>query len=1156
MEEKSFFDRTAPDFESMEPYYGAPVSGVRAERPVNVGQVTRSSISWLKDPLVTMMQYDRDAPREPFDEDIDPIFDPIKDELRQMPSVKERQVKMDFYLRDLADRNVFSRATVGQLIVGGFLNPTNAVPVVRAVKSATALGSAVNLAITAGGISAAEEALRYSELPGYDPLEGAFNVGSSALLGGFIGYGAIKAKNVLKDAADSAHRRLGMHQQTILEMESFVEREALLKQMVSGSRPRGKENTEYLRSKSLQLTQLIEGKQLVIKRAEAGDLDLDESAIETIRGQIASFTSERQGILDELNVRRFDEGLSNIDDPYGLASSFFDFVDIMPTPSKTIARYKLPKNASNKAKEAVNKMKRASLLLAGDSSLLYAGQKLGLTLPPSVDVATKLRRGELVQMESELSKVWAKATDAVIGSSIVRKLPGTGDTLDDWINAVNIKRIKKDPTMTPLEKEAAEIIGRYTAKIRDEAVMYDVLGSKPFLESRVTVLSEHLQYVKDTYNKISSSARAKKYPDQIEYWKGRVEEAERRLLEVENSLDFVSNSKLKPTGSDEPWFMRQWNNERVAADEKGPKILRQTLTNYVRQNPYGIEYDNLSGLYKRRDLTGDIAAQDRYVDTVIKSIMTDNDASSSATSRSNRYPSRTINIPNSEVLDFINTDFRDVMRTYTMRIGPKIEFSKQFGNRSFEDVRDEYTDDLIASGVKVKDALELSKNFTILYQRVTATSLSDPTSLTNRSVQFLKEFTSLNYLGSAGVSATGDVAKIVMDHSFKDIGRALVATFDNKQFQKQFADIKNVFGEATELSLGVTQARILEDTGARTANNFWTGVKNVGFIANALGPMTVALKSLSGNLSVHSFIQIAEEVSSGAASKFSLDKVSRYGLSIEQLKEIATKAPFERTKNGLIIANIQDWPAAGVSAETIASFRAAVSQSISNTILSSSPATRFTYADGSIFIPIKQARKIYPNATESEDFKGYVRIESGVMTLPFIFYNWSMSATTNILHSAAQGQIKSRYSGFAAMLGFGYLLAKARTPEWAWNEMDEDQKMMAAIERSGIGAIYSDIALNSIRVGVQSGLNNPDNDSVRLPFYGKDGYAEAATTILGAGASTVKDFTDASTKMYQGEYGQALKEFYLMLPLTELFWLKEDSRAMIDYATKNAFENR
>jgi hypothetical protein len=167
-----------------------------------------------------------------------------------------------------------------------------------------------------------------------------------------------------------------------------------------------------------------------------------------------------------------------------------------------------------------------------------------------------------------------------------------------------------------------------------------------------------------------------------------------------------------------------------------------------------------------------------------------------------------------------------------------------------------------------------------------------------------------------------------------------------------------------------------------------------------------------------------------------------------------------------------------------------------------------------------------------------------------------MSALTNILQTTAQGQTKSRFAGFATMIGMGYMIAKLKTPEWAWNDMSYDERFAAAVERSGIASVYGDVALNSIRVSVQLGLNDPENDYVNLPFYGKEGYLEAATTILGAGASSVKDFADASVKMANGDYADAVKEFYLMLPLAELFWIKDDSRGMIDYATKSVFETR
>ena len=1128
----------------MAEYNFAPITGGNVQRPASTTEAMYRTISYWKDPLVAMFKYNDGANRQKFDRSLDPIFAPIATELYMVPTLKEFETKKDLYLKELADAKTYANSSNLQVLGTGILDPLGAVPFFRGAKAATLLGSASRSAVEVGTVVGGIEVARSQTIPNYSVSEGVFNTATGMILGGFIGSAGYGVKKGVQNHLDNAHRRLGEHQQTILEMENFVENEAILKDMVQGQRLLGQIDEKILRAESIVLTNRINGKQATIDRIQNGQLNLSPLAITAIEDDIARAVSERQNIVNELNLRRLDEGLTMADDPYSVASSFFDWVDIMPTPAKTIGRYKAPANASPQLKEALNRLKKTSLLLAGDSSMLYAGQKLGLTLPPSVHVQGAARKAELASMENRLVKIWKEETDATIGSNVARRFSG-GKTLDEWLNSVNAKRIAQDPNMTAKEIEAADIINNHFNKARTEAEAHGVIGSGDFIESRILVKEGQIY---EARAKLDES-RSKNQTDRIDYWESKLKTLEDDLGELENSLQYIKSGPIRPAGPNEPYYTRIWNSDRVAADEKGPKELRRKLTDWVRANPYGVEYNNKSGLYEPKDLTGDLQAQSNYVDSIIKSILSDNEPATSTTSRSTNYPSRQIAIPNSMVMDFINTDVRDVMRTYTIRIGSKIDFAKQFGNRSFKDLGDELVGDLVDNGMSLADANKLRKELTILYQRVTGTVVSNPASLTNKLVQRLKEFTSLNYLGSAGPTAFGDIPKIIMENGFKDVLRGAFATFDSAAWKKQITEFRLIYGEGLELALGSVQQQILEDTGTQVGSRAWNSIKDLGFILNGLGPMTVGLKSFSGALSVHKFLDIAGRVADGSASKFDLEYVSRYGLSIKQLKEIASTAPIEKTDNGLKLANIDNWAGAGVSTETIASFKSAVANNVNNTIISSSPNTRFTYADGKIYLPIDKARKLMPNIQEAEDFPGYVVWENSVMTLPFMFYNWSMSAVTNILQTTAQGQIKSRYAGFASMLAYGYMMAKIRTPEWAWDDMDYDQKFAAAVERSGIGSIYADVAINSIRATTQLGINDPDNDMLRLSYYGNEGYGEAATTILGAGASNIKDFIDASGKMASGDYGEAIKDFYLMLPLTELFWLKQDSRAMIDYAT-------
>lgn len=1154
----------------MSEYYINPVnSDTRFTTPATTTETIGGSIGRLKDPLVYGFSVanafmDDTIPNQEFDRTLDPIFNPVKDQLNLLKTEAEFKAAQVLYLKDLQDRKAFQNATLGQVLIGEVANPVGWVPYVRAAKGLDMISAGINLGITSGVITGTEELARSQTLVGYDPVEGAYNTAASAIMG--FGFGTVLkgGANAVTDARSRAHMRLNEHQQTIAEFDNFQKNERTLAQQLAGNRKYKNDGTEKLRQRSITLARTIAGKELVIKRlnksaedratsmgAKKGErffTDEEDIIMNSVRSEIAILNGERTSILDEITMRRLDEGASSAKDPFNVASSLFDYVDVMPTPSLTIYKYKMPKNASAKLQQAINRMKKSTALLADDGSMLFAGNKLGLTLDRSVDVRSKMRKANLFHYESKLTELWRLETGAPkLAPNLVRTVTRSGPTRDAWLDNVVRKYISEDATMTPREREAGELFYKFFDDFKRESEGLGTLGSREHVQNRIDYTSERITYAREKYNNAKSSKS-------IDYWDQRITNLEEELADLKEGLAYVNAGVLKPIGINEPYWHRQWTKEAVQADERGPKRLRETLTNWVRENPTGVEYDRKSGLFKAKDFTGDIRGQDRYVDEVIKAIISDNDPSGSATARSTRLPSRTVSIPNRLVLDFIETDALSVMRKYSQRTGAKNDFSQVFGNKTFKMVADELVDDLVENGLSVSQANMLRKNFTILYQRVTATTLSDPTSMTNQTVQFLKEFTSLNYLGSAGVTAIGDVPKIIMENGFKDTYKGILAAFDDPNWQKQLREVKSVYAEALELSLGTTQQQLIEDTGVTVGSKVWNGVKDAGFVLNALGPMTVGLKQLSGSLSVHRFVEISKQVNDGSASKFDLEYASRYGLTVEMMREIATKAPIQQTGQKLNVANIGEWSNAGVKGETIAAFQAAVSKTVANTVLSSTPQTRFTYADGSIFVPTRWAKSVMPNVAEDPDFPGYVRWESGVMTLPFQFYNYSMSATSNILRTTAQGQTKNRYGGFALMLGIGYMMAKLRTPEWAWDDMDYDQKFAAAVERSGVGAVYTDVALNSIRINTQLGLNDPDNDMVRLPFYGKDGYAEAATTLLGAGSGTIKDAVDAGIKFGEGEYGDAMKEVYLMLPLTELFWLKEDSRAMIDYASKSIFD--
>jgi len=1087
---------------------------------------------------------------------IDPIIYPVDYYL-----YGKEEADKNIYMKDLADRKAVELATTGQIIGGEIINPITAAPVFNVFKAKNAISAASNLAITSGAITGTEELLRSRTLPNYNPQEGYINTAVSTASGFVFGRGLYAVGEAVQKMQGSHYRKIQDHSQLIDEIDHFQKNEKVLAARLKNERKFSDKTDLNLRDDAKALKMDTDAAQQGLDKILSGETKLEvqdqiDAAINTLQAKISNNISKRNELLDELTMRRLDRGASSLDDPYNIASSAFDIVDFMPTPATTIYKYKIDKKFSKTKKQALNNFKKITAMLVDDGSMLFAGSRFGLTLDRSVDTRNKLAKATLYGIERDLTELWRVSTNAPkFAPNTIRRITKSGISRDDWASSVVKKRILNDPNMTPEEKQAAEILNKYFDDVLRVSEDYQTIGSSRFNESYSVYLELRLKNANERLLKLQNAKY--KNEDAIEHYQKSIAKIEEDIQINKEAIEYIKSNNLRPIGPKEPFFTRQYAKDVIQADERGAKVFRSTVTSWVRSNPTGIEFDKKTKLWKPKDLTGDLEGQDRYVDEVIKAILSDSDPSDvNVTLRSTRMPSRSLSIPNSLILDFIETNPFVVLRSYNQKSSMKNNFAAVFGNRSFDDLISEATDDLIASGVSVKDAYMLRKNLTDLYKRVTATTLTDPTSLTNKSVQFLKEFTSLNYLGGAGVTAIGDIPKIIMEHGFKDTYKALLGSFDDPAWQKQLSEVKSVYAEALELSLGTVQQRVLEDTGVVSSNKVWTGIKDAGFILNALGPMTVGLKSLAGSLSAHRFIEISKGVASNKTSKFDIEYASRYGLEVKHMREIAEKAPIETTNQGLFVANITDWAQAGISADTITRYQAAVSKSVANTILSSTPATRFTYADGSVYAPIGWARKIFPNIEEHPEYPGYVRWESGVMTLPFQFYNYSMSAVSNILRTTAQGQTKHRFGGFALMLGIGYMMAKIRTPDWAWDDMDYDQRFIAAVERSGITAIAGDVAFNSIRTATQLGLNDPKNDFVQLPFYGRDGYSEAMTTILGAGSSTIKDTLDAGVALTQGEYAEAMKAFYLLLPLTEIFWWKEESRGMIDAVTNSIFENR
>jgi hypothetical protein len=102
----------------------------------------------------------------------------------------------------------------------------------------------------------------------------------------------------------------------------------------------------------------------------------------------------------------------------------------------------------------------------------------------------------------------------------------------------------------------------------------------------------------------------------------------------------------------------------------------------------------------------------------------------------------------------------------------------------------------------------------------------------------------------------------------------------------------------------------------------------------------------------------------------------------------AGKASYENAINDLAVAEFKKQ--ARVDPETVKTFRSALGGGVMNTILMGTPADKPIIEAGIAYIPMRVAKQF--GMKEDSQFKGYARIESALLGLPFQFFSYAFAA--------------------------------------------------------------------------------------------------------------------------------------------------------------------
>ena len=1134
-----------------------------------------------------------------------------------------------------ARREVLSNSSFWAQLGAGVFDPINIIALPLGGPALTIGKTFVRGAVGVGSLQTGLEAARFPVDPLADITESALNIGFAAVTGGLI-TSAVSVPMIRRNAAlnkmiDTGNESYnqGIEFTTLGQMNNEQIRIA---QSAPARKPFFNITRSDLRNESSLNSKTIFGYDKIINEGTA-----KQENLLNIGAKKEELIKRNKLIDEELAVRRLEDDGVEFTDKYNIAAGGW-VGSLITNPLKRILNGKYPDMA-----------KKAIVTLSADSGFSLNLHKLGLTEGPSTYQQAKIMDGEWVSAHSELVKLY--------GNSVKMRVKNPGDfkepvlSQDAWYREALRKRTTGEKAKGA-EAEAIEIINTFFKKWEERLESVGLIGSRRRIESLVAEGRIRKDRIVNDFTKYKNpKARW------VEDHNARLDRLDAQLEEWEVSLAAMADESFAPVKGEE-FLPRYWNKDYIIANRES---FAKILFDWYSQNPYTYQLDGKMK-WKRIDLNDtneDIAERVEKTINNILEISDAEDVPNVGAGKSKHLKHRKLDIPNELVWDYMVQDPLAIMKGYTHKTAAKYQFAKMNNSKSVHEVLDEIIHNMHVAGNSAKEIDKYRKDYYHLYQRIVTSPMErSPDRWDNRTAFYLKEAAQLNYLGSAGISAIPDFAKIIMEHELGDVIKGLQTILKSKEIIYTAKEARLV-GEAIELIQGNSHLRLVDDiTNDIRSSSKYDKVKNTFYLANGLAPITQIAKTLDSVIRGHSLIDMSRKVAMpekyGKASKMEKEYLARYNIDQNAAIEIAN-SPYEVTDKGFILPNTQAWEnnyqfpkhdaivvhgptdsytkdgrykgafynrkkntiyfdrayiestfvskpwtkpkMKGVNPlpddafespqswanfvfmheimhnklepdlkktstsaaeyenvinelaleqhnaqprmteETLTTFRTALQSGILNTVIMGTPADKPIITDGVAYIPMSVARKF--GMEEHKVVKGYSRVESGLLGLPFQFYSYALGALNKITVTAAQGQMKNRALGLSLSLGLGMLAVQIKTPDFAFENMDWDDWFVRGFDQSGIAALYSDIFYTSMQTSLAMGGPNISGGVVAPKFPAEDPYG-ATIGIGGAGPSIGYDYASAMKEFFiDGEFSEGAKNFTRSLPFARMWFWKD-----------------
>lgn len=703
---------------------------------------------------------------------------------------------------------------------------------------------------------------------------------------------------------------------------------------------------------------------------------------------------------------------------------------------------------------------------------------------------------------------------------------------EEWRRRVSMAHITGVADEIPEINEMASHIKAAWAEYKAVSETYGVITSDLTLGMKEARLQQRLDNLMGSDSKLAKDLQAQL--DQIRAMRkmAKEEPGEDYFTRVYAKRAIEENREWFKENIVKPWMVKQpW----VDVWQPGKDELKRLMVDLrVADAPK----ERIDALQKRIDAAPDYGkwervrastephALDARADEFIRTILDEADPTDLTTLREANRPvfgrHRQFRIPNAMLLkdgpkgngmaDFIETDYMLLHAIYADRMGPAIEMARSFGsvengvsgaqgfdealliarNTEFvawEQANPQFKERMDAAQAKGKpreSAVEkewgdhwspIERDILHLKDRATNRVIRAPERWDNRAATALRNWGQLVFMGGAALPAIQEVGMLILRHGASRVWRTATLELDagmNAWARANVGEMRAA-GAILEVANGTALSRMAEtgmEATTGTAPERWLKtMANRYFLWNGLAPLTTRLKEIDAIIRVHDLTARIDRVGRMKLPEGDdLAELARYGISRKDAEAMAQQ-PIMQTDEGHWQANTAQWG----DEDLVRKFRAAIAQGNENTILMATAADKPTIIDGTIYLRRGPKVDEYALKLGLRQVGDYWQVQSGLMSLPFMFWNYSIAAYNKILLAGLQEPDMQKLGGIAAMMGLGYMVASVRGGD-QWENRPLEDRMAQAIDQSGVTGVIANYVNYGQGMAEATGLGNP------LPF--------------------------------------------------------------------------